>query len=101
MMNEEEIRAIDWEEITQKELIGLCRNWNREKELFRKIVERALHLVFIDVAELAGEIGEDAHEVEAWLKGEGLPQEEWMLLILTDIIQVRLQTIRRRKLPTA
>lgn len=100
-MQENEIRAIDWSNVTQEELVGYCRNWNCEKELFRKIVERALHLVFIDAAELAGEIGEDAHEVEAWLEGEGLPSEEWMLLILTDIIQVRLQTIRRRKLPTA
>lgn len=101
MMSEEEIDAIPWDDVSQERLVRLCRDWNDEDELFRRIMKRALQLVYVDVQELADEIGEEVESVELWLEGEELPQTEWMLLILTDLIQVRLQTIRRRKLPEA
>lgn len=96
MMQKEEIEALPWDDLGHEQLIRLCRNWNDEADLFRRIVARALELVYTDMQELADEIGEDVENIARWIEGEDLPQEQWMLLILTSEIQVRLQAFSAR-----
>lgn len=96
VMSIEEICAIDWNTIEHDALIALCRNWHGEGELFRRIIQRSLQLVYLDMNELAGEIGNDVHEIQQWLDGGHYPCSGWTVLILDDLIQVRLQTYRKR-----
>lgn len=95
-MSDAKIRAVDWENVGHRELIRLCREWHSEAELFCRILKRSLELVFIDAREIAEEIGEDTRTIEDWLDGKHLPQEEWMLLILSDVIQTRLEVFADR-----
>lgn len=96
VLSKEEISAFDWNSIGSEELMELCRNWNGEILLFSGIINCSIRLLFLNTKDLADRIGGSREEVDLWLKGEDLPDPGWMLLILTDIIQVELEVLSGR-----